>query len=796
MTTIDWREQAKRAIVNGYKLIPLIYGQKTPLKSGWRTEHLSIDDIDSLPDCGFGILCGIGENPLYAFDLDVKDQKNAEEFISAFEGLHGKSVTRVGQVPEVLIPFRMKEDNLRQLKTHVSDKGHFDLLGNGQYFVAYNIHPNTKEEYIWSKPPHETEISSLALLNQEEREHLYKLAGDLFPEAPDKKTKEGKEWKYQGNRQYSNLEIRAFLACFGEEFYGGSHDEWIPVIMAVHHETYGNGIELACEWSMQGDTYDEANFTYKWDSFDFEEIGDTDKKRSTFASLFYKHKNLIPEGLFADRFTDAYNHALFSILSRGKFIYVESLGGWFVLDKHLWKSLNNDGKNMIGTIARFLLSCKNDGYSLKEWTKEEREEANEKAKEEGKKPPKSPREQFFAAYRSKNAEDRSKAKSSTKLLEDDSIFHTDAEKVDREDRYLGELDGILDCDTGKQIPLKDSPKLLITKSTGTPFVEGEPSQEFMDIVSGYFESEELMHFFTRCVGMALYGNNKSQVLINLLGVGGSGKSTLMKLLALAFGNQYITNMQATDIMSSNKNNPGGANPIIVKSFGSRVLIINETGDNIAINEEMVKQITGGDPITARLNYANNYAIKRASYTPFIISNKPLLIKSTDNSIWRRVVIIPFKKPIEKFDPKLESRLKGYAGEAKKWFLKGLKDYISRDYNLNIPDMCVKSVETERYELDTVQKWLDACCEIGSGFYEKSSRLADSYNFYLKDEEKSRLSVKTATLTKQLTQKGFETEVKNEGKGPARRKIRIIKGLKIRSGCEKEENNVAQINDWR
>lgn len=48
----------------------------------------------------------------------------------------------------------------------------------------------------------------------------------------------------------------------------------------------------------------------------------------------------------------------------------------------------------------------------------------------------------------------------------------------------GEKDGILDVETRKQVLPRE--ELYITKSTDTPFVTGKPSQEFLDIVSGYF----------------------------------------------------------------------------------------------------------------------------------------------------------------------------------------------------------------------------------------------------------------------------------------------------------------------
>ncbi|AWL14518.1 DNA primase, partial [Candidatus Liberibacter asiaticus] len=318
MPVMQWKEQAKQAIHNGFKLIPLRLGDKRPQRLGkWEEQLLSSEKIDKLPACGFGFVCGVGEQPLYAFDIDSKDEKTANTFKDTFEILHGTPIVRIGQKPKILIPFRMNKEGIKKKKTTESTQGHLDILGCGQYFVAYNIHPKTKKEYTWTTPPHRFKVEDTPLLSEEDVEYLFKFFQEItVPLVKDKKSIiPSKTWTNNNNRQYTNREITAFLSCFGEEFYNGSHDEWIPVVMAVHHETRGSskGKEIARRWSKQGSTYDEENFNYKWDTFDFEEIGDTAKKRSTFTSLFYHHGKLIPKGLLASRFSDAYNKAMFSI---------------------------------------------------------------------------------------------------------------------------------------------------------------------------------------------------------------------------------------------------------------------------------------------------------------------------------------------------------------------------------------------------------------------------------------------------------------------------------------------------
>lgn len=139
-----------------------------------------------------------------------------------------------------------------------------------------------------------------------------------------------------------------------------------------------------------------------------------------------------------------------------------------------------------------------------------------------------------------------------------------------------------------------------------------------------------MNFFVRCVGMALLGGNEAHKIVNLLGVGRSGKSTLIKLLQYAFGMQYITHLQFKDIMSAYEGDVGTPSPSLINAFGSRIAVINETNERSPLNEAMVKAITGGDTIATRLLYSNNIIRKKAGFTPFIVTNKSLFIRSTDD----------------------------------------------------------------------------------------------------------------------------------------------------------------------
>ncbi|XCE13930.1 PriCT-2 domain-containing protein [Candidatus Liberibacter asiaticus] len=229
-------------------------------------------DVDHYVYNGFGILCGIGTHPVYAFDVDVLDEQVVDRFNNEFQSCCGKPISRVGQAPKTLMLFRMQETNLKKQKSEEKIQGHLEFLAYGQQFVAYNIQPKTQRAYTWSIAPHALKVEELPLLTPDEVEYFFEFFDTITTPRDKEKSyrKLSKIWKSHNNRRYTNIEIRAFLSCFGEEFYNGSHDEWIPVVMAIHYETRGSaeGKEIVREWCKLGRTYDEKSFNAKWDSFD------------------------------------------------------------------------------------------------------------------------------------------------------------------------------------------------------------------------------------------------------------------------------------------------------------------------------------------------------------------------------------------------------------------------------------------------------------------------------------------------------------------------------------------------
>ena len=107
-----------------------------------------------------------------------------------------------------------------------------------------------------------------------------------------------------------------------------------------------------------------------------------------------------------------------------------------------------------------------------------------------------------------------------------------AEDLDRDPRYLGCTNGVVDLNAGRLLPAEEGRRQLVTHNTGVPF-EPEARDEFVDsLLAGLSEPE--CRYLLAALGYALRGGSPGRWYV-LCGVSRSGKSTLLRTIAEALG---------------------------------------------------------------------------------------------------------------------------------------------------------------------------------------------------------------------------------------------------------------------
>lgn len=257
--------------------------------------------------------------------------------------------------------------------------------------------------------------------------------------------------------------------------------------------------------------------------------------------------------------------------------------------------------------------------------------------------------------------------------------------------------------------------------------------EFLDDI--FLGNQELVRFIQRAVGYSLSGHTSEQVLFVLYGNGRNGKSVFLDILNEIFGN-YSTNIQPQAIMASK--NQSDASPEIAKLDGARLVTTTEPNEGERFDEGLLKQLTGGDRVSARKLYENEF-----EFTPqfklWMATNHKPYVRGRDEGIWRRFVIIPFDKqiPLHEIDRDLTKKLKRELPAIMRWCVDGFLEW--QRIGLSEPKIIKEQRDEYRVEMDSIAAFIDECCIVKPDEKIKASLLFEAYDNWAKENNQHRMS---------------------------------------------------------
>ena len=162
--------------------------------------------------------------------------------------------------------------------------------------------------------------------------------------------------------------------------------------------------------------------------------------------------------------------------------------------------------------------------------------------------------------------------------------------------------------------------------------------------------------------------------------------------------------------------------------GARFVTLSEVNDGEKLDEAAIKSYTGGDIITCRHLYQKFFA-----YTPNFklvgFGNYKPHLRGTDNGIWRRMHLVPFKAVISEKskDAKLPDKLRSELPGILAWAVKGCIEW--QKYGLNSPEAVREAVDEYRAAEDIFQCWLDECCSLNPQERTPAASLISSFKDY-------------------------------------------------------------------
>ena len=170
--------------------------------------------------------------------------------------------------------------------------------------------------------------------------------------------------------------------------------------------------------------------------------------------------------------------------------------------------------------------------------------------------------------------------------------------------------------------------------------------EIEDFFVKLFPRDDLRKHVLKLLASCLEGANREQLYYFFIGVGSNGKSKLVTLMKLVFGD-YQTSLQAT-VFTRKRPEAGAANPDIMAIKCRRFIYSQEPDHQEPLNTSRMKQMSGEDMIEARGLFRDQEKFKVMGKM-FMMCNRLPPIDSMDNGTWRRIRVIPFESRFEEAD---------------------------------------------------------------------------------------------------------------------------------------------------
>jgi P4 family phage/plasmid primase-like protien len=264
----------------------------------------------------------------------------------------------------------------------------------------------------------------------------------------------------------------------------------------------------------------------------------------------------------------------------------------------------------------------------------------------------------------------------------------DPEQFDGNLMLIGTPGGTIDLSSGNLA--KAEPQQWITKlCSTTPAEVATPAPLWLAFLDRIFNSnQELINFMQRAAGYALTGHTREHKLFFLYGTGRNGKSVFLDTIFQIMGD--YSRRSASQIFLDNTNDPHPTG--LAGLMGARLVAGSELPAGKAWNESIIKDLTGGDVITARF-MRQDFFDYMPQFKLFIAGNHQPAFRGIDEAIRARVILVPFTETIPEAerDLKLTEKLKQEWPAILRWMIEGAVEWNTN--GLEVPDV-IKTASAE------------------------------------------------------------------------------------------------------
>jgi putative DNA primase/helicase len=208
-------------------------------------------------------------------------------------------------------------------------------------------------------------------------------------------------------------------------------------------------------------------------------------------------------------------------------------------------------------------------------------------------------------------------------------------------------------------------------------------------------------------------------------------------------------------MKNHESHPTG----IADLHQRRIAVAMETGMGRRMDETLVKQLTGGDPIKAR-RMREDFWTFYPTHKLWLVSNHRPNVRDLGVAFWRRIHLVPFtvQIPPKDQDPELPAKLLRESVGILRWMVEGCLAWQQR--GLDVPPAVEVATNEYREDTDWLGAWIEACCEEDARATSTFEELFGSFKEWSQSQSQGLRNLNPQEFGGVLTDRGYGKKKSN------------------------------------
>jgi putative DNA primase/helicase len=223
------------------------------------------------------------------------------------------------------------------------------------------------------------------------------------------------------------------------------------------------------------------------------------------------------------------------------------------------------------------------------------------------------------------------------------------------DRYLMKLN-VQNCtiDLETETPYEFKREDYLTKQAPVRYDKDAKCPQFDAFMERTFKGDQdVIRWMLKALGYSLTGIPDEQCFFVCLGPGGTGKSTLLDLMARLLGQDYAIPADLS-IFDKNSKRFASAQGYETATYKNMHFVSasepEKKGMSVEFDEAVIKKLTGGEELKPRQIYQPHDRFYPRLKLWFGMNHRPI-VDTDDTAILRRIIIIPFDNVVKEKDEK-------------------------------------------------------------------------------------------------------------------------------------------------